>query len=894
MHYSNITAAAHALADFTIAADDVPAFRSAVDTLARFVTEKRTSIPILQQVAIYAAPDGLTVEGTDLDLYAAARVPAAVATPGSITINAFAIRDALRKVSKGDSVRITADGIQALMRSGRTTLNLYALPIDDWPSLAPRDFHNPLSWESDAETLSGELARLAPFMSTEETRYYLRGIYAHRVAGKRTLAATNGHVAAVIERDEAGDDEKGGIIPAKTVSLIRALAKEGAHFAFMLDELRTEFTAGRWSVRAKMIDGTFPDYARVFPSVSGNVLAVEAREVLDHAAVAIKAGGSSKKSGDNPALVIDLAPGACRAGMSVNSASPYARPLSGEYRGDALSVGWNPAYLKALATPAVRLAIDVPRADGPSLVLDPDAPHFRAAIMPMRHPGLPEPERVTYPDTKAAPGRAADLFGVERFADTMACGKGSDKPRKATEKECAAYLVDYAQRCGLPIMEKRDLARHGGEIAGLTFGLIREAWTERHKVTDRWGAERDDYSRDPIEHHPALYADGAYSIPMPGRNQAPVTVQTQGDDGQWSAPLPCTDAKGNVMLPDAPKVRKTRKTKAAKVAAPIVSDMTPSPHGGHYQINRGDFGASVFYNPPDVNGVCQAGVMLAEPCARSETEIAAIVKKHAEKPIEREEAPSAPHAAPDSEIAPQAPVSVEIDPITELTARLDAVETAIADRPRIRMKAIAVEIAPPASVENVAIGPWSGALRRLAERDQADAERAAQARARRERIVRAYLAIRAERSALRREAERMSAKRSRAVLNARRHWKMRLVARGQYQRAEAYADQEREKRQRSTLLARDRGKRLEREYRLIDRANERRQAAEKALADYRMGAAAQAERLATERDTAKRLLADARERLAASEREREGQARAIAALAARIERIEAAALPMAA
>lgn len=827
MQHFNITAAADGLADFTIAADDVAAFRSAVDTLARFVTERRTSIPILQHLAIYAAPDGLTVEGADLDLFAAARVPAAVETPGTFTINAFALRDALRKAPKGRNVRISTDGIRALMSSGRAVLNLYALPADDWPSLKPRDFADTLSWESDAETLSGELARLAPFMSTEEARYYLRGIYAHRVAGMRTLAATNGHVAAVIERDDAGDDLKGGIIPAKTIALIQALAKEGERFAFTLDDVRAEFTAGRWSVRSKMIDGTFPDYARVFPVASGNILSVSARELLDHAAAAIKAGAGSNRSGHNQAMVIDLAPGACRAGLSLNSASPYARPLSGEYRGEQLSVGWNPAYLKALAAPAARLVIDVPRADGPSLIIDSDAPHFRAAIMPMRHPGLPEPERVTYPDTKAAPGLAADLFGVERFADTMACGKGSDKPRKATEKECAAYLVDYARRCGLPIMEKRDLARHGGEIAGLTFGLIREAWTERHKVTDRWGAERDDYSRDPIEHHPALYADGAYSIPMPGRNQAPVTVQTQGDDGQWSAPLPCTDAKGNVMLPDAPKVRKARKAKAAKVK-------------------------------------------IAPQAA-----------------VEREEPPSARHATPDSEIAPQTPVSVEIDPIAELTARLDAVETAIADRPRIRMKAIAVEIAPPASVENVAIGPWPGARQRLAERDQADAERAAQARARRERIVRAYLAIRAGRSALRREAERMSAKRSRAVLNARRHWKMRFFARGQYQRAEAYADQEREKRQRSTLLARDRGKRLEREYRLIDRANERRQAAEKALADYRMGAAAQAERLATERDTAKRLLADARERLAASEREREGQANAIAALAARIERIEA-------
>jgi DNA polymerase-3 subunit beta len=816
MHYSNISAAADALADFTIAADDVPAFRSAVDTLVRFVTEKRASAPILQHIAIYAAPDGLMVEGTDLDLFAAARVPAVVDAPGTLTLNPSALRNALRKAPKGHAVRITTDGLRATLRSGQTALNLNALPADDWPSLKPRDFANTLSWESDAETLSGELARLAPFMSTEETRFYLRGIYAHRAAGKRTLAATNGHVAAVIDRDDAGDDDKGGIIPAKTIALIQALAKEGERFALKLDDARIEFIAGRWSVRAKMIDGTFPDYARVFPSASGNVLTVDSRELLDHAANAIKAASQSKKSGDCRAMVIELAPDGCRAGLSRGSISPYARPLSGEYRGEPLSVGWNPAYLKALASPTARLAIDVPGAEGASLVTDPDAPHFRAAIMPMRNPGLPDPDRVTYPDIKAAPGRAADLFGVESFR--LCGGTKADKPRKATPAECQAYLVDYAERCGLPIMVKRDLVERGDDAVGLTFGLIREAWTERHKVTDKWGRERDDFSREPIAHHPAQYADGAYSIPMPGRNQAPVTLETMGEDGQWSAPVVCSDAAGNIMLPDAPKVRKARKAKSA--------------------------------------------------------------------PVERKEASSAPDAAATPEIAPQPPVSGEIDPIEALSARLDAAEAAIAERPRIRIKAVAVLEAP--SVENVTIGPWPGARRRLAERDQADAARAALVRARRERIVRAYLALRAQRAALRREVEQLQAKRARAVVNARRHRDMRLVARGQYQRAEAHADREHDKRARAVMLARSLQKRLGAEYRLIDRANDRRHAAEKALDDYRASAAAQYERACAERDTAKRLLSDAREQLAAVTRERDGQANAIAALTARIERIEAA------
>jgi len=869
MHVSKIEAAAAATLAFTIAADDVPAFRAAVDVLARHVVEKRNTFPILSHVALCADPAGLEMRGTDLDIFAAVRLPAAVQMPGAIAVDVNLLRDIVRKAAKGAAMAFAVSETGRLMVSdGRADRALACLPADDLPNLKAREFPNPLSWEIEAAPLSADLARLAPAVSTEETRYYLNGIYIHSEGGKRIMAATNGHILALIRRGEGVPDHEGGIMPRKLIPLVQAIAKGGEPFAFTLDSVQCAFTSGAWSIRAKMIDGSFPDYRRVIPELSGNVLQISAAELREHADKANKAHKAAGTKRENKSLIMELG-AQCRAGVAAGAA--YARPLSGEYKGEPLTAGYNPDYLKAFATGEL-VQMDIPGAESPCTFTDPAAPDYLGVMMPMRLDGssLPVPAAVHYPDIKAAPGQAADLFAIEPYHGSMATGK--DKPRKATEKECTAYLIDYAKRCGLPVLDGIRLIGGGDIPHGLVIGEI--AAPSGYPASD------------------GEYAEGAYCVPMPGRKQAPVTLETQADDGSWSAPVPCADAAGNIMLPDAPKARKARKVKAAPAkAAEQTAEIIPGVNGC-YQINRGEFGSSIFFNPADVDGCAQPGVMIGEPAKRSEAEIAAIIDAHREPPVSAETGPAIASSieaieAEGAPIEPPAPGDAE-RAIQALNERLDAAEIAIAERPRIRIKAIAVPETPP-SGENGTIIPWPGARARLKAREAMAAERAARERARRERIVRAYLKMRRERDKARAEARENEAerlrlaglareardKRRRAVMLAKRHWEMRLVARGQYQAAERLADQERAARRAIAATGRT----------LAMKARQERDK----LATYKANAGAQYERACGERDMAKRLLAAARDQLAALERERDSQAHAIAALASRIERVEAAA-----
>lgn len=806
MNISDIDAAAPAFAALSVDA------RELVDALAwlrKASWEARCSIPMLSCVRIEARPDAtVTLDCTDLDRFGTVTLAATVSSPGAFLVDRATLADFAKRAAKGKgALTIVDDGDgRARFSGGGATATLNTLPATGWPTLNRKPSDTPLSVNYAAADLAADLARLAPAMSKEETRYYLRGVCFDVIEGELRLAATNGHALSLIERGARVDcGDMMPIVPDRAIHGIAAMLKGEESASIAIHALHGEAVAGAKRLAFKLIDGSFPDWRRVIPVIEPGApaLRVAGSELVAHCATAAK--GQKHRE-------LRIEAGADIMAGQVNPA-PHARPFAADYDGAPIAFAFDAPVIEPIAKTCGMMTLAAcSMADGvdecltgePILIRDDSAPHWTGVVMPLRVQGeLPRPRPVHYVDVKPAPGRAADLFGVEPFTGNRACGKGADKPRKATDRECVAYLRDYATRCGLPAIDGLALVVDAEGPRGLVVGQI-------EAPVYAPGAK------------PGVYADGAYCVPMPGRNQAPVTVETMGDDGQWSDPMPCVDDKGRIALPDAPKARKAR-----LVAA-----------------------------------------------------------------VERKGAPIAPVEPSAPEIAPEPPVSGGIDHIAALTARLDAAEAAIAERPRVRIKAIAI-LEPP-SVENVTVGPWAGARERIAARDDAAAARAARARDRRERIVRAYLKMRQERDAAREQAreserERLRVadlareardKRRRAVKLAQRHWKMRLVARGQYKAAEADAGRQRAARHAAALTGRA----------LTIRARGERDK----LAAYRDRAADQYDRVAAERDTAKRMLADARDRLATSEREREGQAHAIAALAGRIERIEAAAMPIAA
>ena len=234
--------------------------------------ERRNTIPILANVLIRADRAKLSLKATDLDLEVTDTIAAEVAPAGSTTVPAHMFYDIVRKLPEGAQMVLesSADRAALSIRAGRSRFSLQTLPESDFPDLAPGEMTHKFSIKA------AELKRLIDktqfAISTEETRYYLNGIYLHAAstAQQPTLraVATDGHRLAQMELElpKGATGMPGMIVPRKTVGEVQRLLEDGeTEIAVELSPGKIRFTVGDVILTSKLIDGTFPDYGRVIP-----------------------------------------------------------------------------------------------------------------------------------------------------------------------------------------------------------------------------------------------------------------------------------------------------------------------------------------------------------------------------------------------------------------------------------------------------------------------------------------------------------------------------------------------------------------------------------------------------------------------------------------------------
>lgn len=259
------------------------------------VVEKRGTIAVLSNVKIDAKGDTVALTATDMDLAIVEKIKGAVSKPGSITVPAHMLYDIVRKLPEGAQVEITEsdDGSKVSIRSGQSRFSLACLPVEDFPVMAEGELSHNFTLKS-AECLS--LVDKPSFaVSTEETRYYLNGIYLHPAGAgdNRVLraVATDGHRLARIEvaLPAGAESMPGVIVPRKCIHELRKLLEEGdGDVQVSLSDTKIRFVYNNAVLVSKLIDGNFPDYERVIPVNNDKIMEVDCkgfRQAVDRVSV---------------------------------------------------------------------------------------------------------------------------------------------------------------------------------------------------------------------------------------------------------------------------------------------------------------------------------------------------------------------------------------------------------------------------------------------------------------------------------------------------------------------------------------------------------------------------------------------------------------------------------
>jgi DNA polymerase III subunit beta len=352
------------------------------------VVERRNTIPILSNVLLSAANNELKLIATDLDMELVETVPCKAKGTGATTVPAHMFHDIVRKLPEGADIELLRDGEQGRLSiiAGPAQFSLQTLPADDFPALSVDDLDH--SFTLPAGDLKRLIDKTRFAISTEETRYYLNGIYLHAAqsGGKPVLraVATDGHRLAQVELPlpSGAKEMPGVIVPRKTVVELAKLVEDGeGEVRIELSPSKVRVSSARVVLTSKLIDGTFPDYERVIPQSNDKKMEV------DNAAFAQAVDRVSTLSSDKGrAVKLTISDGKLTLSVNNPDSGSATEELPVEYGFDPLEIGFNARYLLDISGQLESGTAEFRLADpgSPTMVRDGKDASALYVLMPMR------------------------------------------------------------------------------------------------------------------------------------------------------------------------------------------------------------------------------------------------------------------------------------------------------------------------------------------------------------------------------------------------------------------------------------------------------------------------------------------------------------------------------
>lgn len=352
------------------------------------VVERRNTIPILSNVLLNAEGGELHLKATDLDLEIFEKAPAMVEQSGSTTVPAHMLHDIVRKLPDGSEVMlaISEDGNSIKITAGRSRFTLQCLPGSDFPDITAGEFTH--TFRMPTTVLKGLIDLTQFAISTEETRYYLNGIFFHSIEDDGDLVlravATDGHrLARAQSKAPSGSEGMPGIIiPRKAVGEIQKLLEDpDATVGLEISDTKIRLTVGAVVLTSKLIDGTFPDYNRVIPVGNDKELK------MDRASFAAAVDRVSTISSERGrAVKLAVADGQIVLTVNNPESGSATEEVAVGYDSEPLEIGFNSRYLLDITSQlrgdeAVFMLSD---AGSPTLIKDSSEAGALFVLMPMR------------------------------------------------------------------------------------------------------------------------------------------------------------------------------------------------------------------------------------------------------------------------------------------------------------------------------------------------------------------------------------------------------------------------------------------------------------------------------------------------------------------------------
>lgn len=346
------------------------------------VVEKRQTLPILSFILLREQQGELTLTGTDLEVEIVTKAGTKAHGMESLTLPARKLLDICRALPESASIDLRKEGDKAIIKSGKSRFSLLTLPVADFPSIQTSQ------WDLTVKINQGDLKRLLTqthfCMAQQDMRYFLNGLLFEIGPNRLRVVGTDGHRMAV--SDAALETPIGtprqAIVPRKGVhEMSRLLEDVNDVVEVSLNQNHIQVRSDNFTFTSKLIDGKYPDYAKVIPTGQNKIIHVSretVREALSRAAIL-----SNEKYRGVRLVLGDKT-------LKISAHNPEQEEaqeeITADYSGDTLEIGFNVGYMieAVSALQSEQVALGMSDANSSCTINAPEAKTPLYVIMPMR------------------------------------------------------------------------------------------------------------------------------------------------------------------------------------------------------------------------------------------------------------------------------------------------------------------------------------------------------------------------------------------------------------------------------------------------------------------------------------------------------------------------------
>lgn len=234
-------------------------------SLLRNGVERRNTAPILSNLLAESDGKWLTLTSTNLEVSITTKINAA-GEVFSTTIPADKLYDIVRLQPDDSEIRIAVTDTTVTISCGKGRYRLQTLPANSYPNI--EKLIDPVTWTVPEKSFSQILGDVDSAMAHHDVRYYLNGALLELNGTSMKAVSTNGHRLYVSSTEvNEGLGEFKQILPRQSVLLLtRMLTDSDTMVQISLSGSFLELQRGDTILRTRLVDGRYPDYAKVIPA----------------------------------------------------------------------------------------------------------------------------------------------------------------------------------------------------------------------------------------------------------------------------------------------------------------------------------------------------------------------------------------------------------------------------------------------------------------------------------------------------------------------------------------------------------------------------------------------------------------------------------------------------